>query len=82
MSQCIFFSRNFFFKIRENLKNNRSITKELKDLGTNDMAIFNVQMAKETNDTKGGFQNALISIKDYVEKEKKEYNGSLPKRYR
>lgn len=66
-------SRNFFFKIRDSLKNNKSITKELKDLGTNDMAIFNIQMAKETNDTKGGFKNALISIKDYVEKERKEY---------
>lgn len=66
-------SRNYFLKIRENLEKNQGIDKELKDLGTNDMAIFNIKMAKAMNDVPSGFKNALISIKDYIDKERQEY---------
>jgi len=63
-------SRKYFKKIYEKLKTNDDYPEVFYNLGINNFAVFVLKTAKEINNVKEGFSNALISIKDY--KNKKE----------
>lgn len=66
-------SRDIFGDIYEDLKNNQSYIEEFKKLGVNDFTIFTLKTAQEIGDIKGGFKNALLSIKEYKEKKEAFY---------
>lgn len=58
-------SREYFFDIKEKVVSNKSIDNELRSLAINDFAIFIIRTSIEIGKIKEGFENALISIKDY-----------------
>lgn len=70
-------ARDFFLEIGENITKNKDLGVTLRQLGFLDTAIFNIQMAQETNDFKKGFSNALKSTKKFIKNNKEKQMGKI-----